>query len=126
MQVKTSELSGIALDWVVASAKGYSKTALTISGNIQGFINMHRDGYHNYSVDWSQAGPIIEREGITLRINALTKGHWVAFIDFGGSSRSANARQLGSTALIAAMRCYVASRFGDVVEVSDELVLTCN
>lgn len=126
MQVKTSDLSGIALDWTVACSKGYSKPALTISGNIQGFLNMHEDGYHNYSVDWSQAGPIIEREGITLRVNASMMGHWDAFIDFGGSSCNIKARQKGSTVLVAAMRCYVASKLGDVVEVPEELVLICN
>lgn len=134
MQVKTSELSGIALDWVVASAKGYSKIALTISGNIQGFINIHGDGYHNYSTDCSQACPIIDRELIatlpsfeSASENNNWQGAWVwnAYV-LGPDNLEDNFEATGKTRIEAAMRCYVASKLGDVVEVPDELVLTCN
>lgn len=123
MQYKTSDLSGIALDWTVACAKGYSKPALTISGNIQGFLNMHEDGYHNYSVDWSQAGPIIDREEITV---CWQGAQWVGSkfnVRVAGEYEFQNS---GPTPLVAAMRCYVASKLGDIIEVPDELVITCN
>jgi len=102
--MKTSELTGAALDWAVG-------TALKLP-----------DPYWNgvrcaaYSTDWSQGGPIIERERIDIRYTGQT---WDA------------ARQLneydepdewfGSTPLIAAMRCFVASRLGDEVDVPEEL-----
>lgn len=110
--MKTSELTGAALDWAVASAKGYSKLALTISGESREFKKMHDEGHHNYSTDWSQGGPIIEREGIS--------------IDFDGSEwcASTNDKPLsyfGPTPLTAAMRCYVASKLGDEVEIPEEL-----
>lgn len=121
MQVKTSELAGVALDWTVACAKGYSMPALTISGNIQGFINMHEDGYHNYSVDWSQAGPIIEREKVS--VECKHDGWWVASYQYNYLDDKEYIH-LAETPLIAAMRCYVASKLGDIIEVPDELVIT--
>jgi hypothetical protein len=69
------------------------------------------------STDWNEGGPIIDREGISI----------VKFDDCWGAGKAAgnrfetakaDVRHLGSTALIAAMRCYVGARFGD--EVPDE------
>ena len=71
--------------------------------------------YH-YSTDWELGGPIIEREGINLR--ALSGALWEA------ETWSAEGGQYlldGPTPLIAAMRCYVASKLGDEVEVPNEL-----
>jgi len=75
-----------------------------------------------FDTSFAQAGPIIERERITLRTNACVPGHWAAYIDFGSSSTAVKARQSGPTPLLAAMRCYVASRFGDEVEIPEELI----
>ena len=64
------------------------------------------------SADWSQGGPIIEREGINLS-HSLEPGseHCTAYM------RSGRHRQKGLTPLIAAMRCYVDFKFGeDVVD----------
>jgi hypothetical protein len=65
------------------------------------------------STDWSQGGPIIEREGVSLEYSAQPE-KWCACI-------MADQEVYGPTALIAAMRCYVASKLGDEVEVPDEL-----
>ena len=109
MKLKTSELQGEALDWAVAKCAGL------ISGNDFdiGFIN--ESGF-DPSEDWAQGGPIIEREGINLR--ALSGALWEA------ETWSAEGGQYlldGPTPLIAAMRCYVASKLGDEVEVPNEL-----
>jgi hypothetical protein len=66
--------------------------------------------YH-YSTDWAQGGPIIEREKMTLE---WTGEDWMAYIRH-------DEEYFGPTPLIAAMRCYVASKLGDAVEVSNEL-----
>ena len=116
MKIKTSELQDVALDWAVASAKGYSKLALTISGESKEFKRMHEDGYHNYSTDWAQGGPIIEREGMCIsRTNKTREEPWAAYID-------GHCWIDGPTPLIAAMRCYVASKLGDEVDVPKELL----
>lgn len=100
--MKTSELTGVALDWAVAKAIGeYKPVAVP-----------------KYSSDWAQGGPIIEREKIDLSWDvelAHKDGRWRAELDVMYESK-------GQTPLIAAMRCYVASKLGDEVEVPDELL----
>ena len=104
MKLKTNELTGAALDWVVA------KCILLINGDDLdiGFI---REYAYTPSTNWAQGGPIIERE----RIRLDPRGVWVAGHD------SSNDEYSGPTPLIAAMRCYVASEMGEEVEVPDEL-----
>lgn len=68
------------------------------------------------STDWSQGGPIIEREEIALDKFA-DYPNWQAECNTGDYHN----RQLGPTALVAAMRCFVASRLGFEIEVPDEI-----
>jgi hypothetical protein len=72
-----------------------------------------------YSTDWSKAGPIIEREELTL-----SHSHYDHV--FYGRTRPWCAEkkgfmQYGPTPLIAAMRCFVASKLGDEVAIPKEL-----
>ena len=67
--------------------------------------------YTRYSTDWAQGGPIIEREGLTLTHQT---DKWAAQTD-------CDLFSYGPTPLIAAMRCYVASKLGEIVEVPREL-----
>ena len=110
--MKTSELTGAALDWVVAKCEqradanireGYAGSLLVVDDNDFGAPAA-------YSTNWSQGGPIIEREGIAIL--QCPRG-WAARIGFGGEYIE------GPTPLIAAMRCYVASKLGDDVEVPE-------
>ena len=97
--MKTNELTGAALDWAVAQCEGFSVR------------NGFDDNCPEYSTDWTQGGPIIEREEICML--ALVRGLWLS-INMGRT-------QYGPTPLIAAMRCYVASKLGDEVEIPQEL-----
>jgi hypothetical protein len=102
--MKTSELTGAALDWAVAKCEeatyplGY-------------WTDMVARGNYTPSTDWSQGGPIIERERIEFR-QART-GMFASYPD--------GETWFGPTHLIAAMRCYVASKLGDEVEIPEEL-----
>lgn len=60
--VKTSELIGPALDWAVARCEGF----------IDNTSEPWERGYEPFafSTDWSQGGPIIEREEIGIKRNA--------------------------------------------------------
>lgn len=99
---KTSELTGAALDWAVAVAEyGYGADYKT----------------NKYSTDWAQGGPIIERENIGLTY-AASIPCWYAT-----SQKGKRFLRLGDTPLIAAMRCYVASKMGDAVEIPEELLI---
>ena len=71
------------------------------------------------STNWEDGGPIIDRERISLIAPALGTSKWVAGINAMLSHREAiemEHQQKGETALIAAMRCFVASKMGDEVE----------
>lgn len=122
MKIKTSELTGRALAWAVDTVADcrmeiqHTKNVVILSPGVP------RTTPWAPQENWAQGGPIIERRKITLRTNACVPGHWAAFIDFGGSNTNVKARQSGPTPLIAAMRCFVASKLGDEVEIPDELL----
>jgi hypothetical protein len=100
--MKTSELTGTALNSAVMSCEGLSKR---LFGDI------------NYSGDWYHGGQIIERERISLEYYAETN-EWLAVIAKGFSVF----RQWGNSPLVSAMRCYVASKLGDQIDIPTELM----
>ena len=109
--MKTSELTGAALDWAVAKCEG---TVWDASKFLE-YRNLYK--YDNatlwYSSHWAQGGPIIERERIGVHPASLPCSDWVADTQI----IRERTHQYGPTPLIAAMRCYVASKLGDEVEV---------
>ena len=107
--MRTSELTGAALDWAVAKCEGLE----TWQDSSQILLVGDDEPYHP-STDWAQGGPIIEREIITLDFDGGTD--WQAR-DFDSQQILAH----GPTPLIAAMRCYVASKLGDEIDVPEEL-----
>jgi hypothetical protein len=111
--VKTSELTGRALDWAVARCEGLSVRWDT---DEDAFIYFDREEgarrEWSPSTNWAQVGPIIEREKIRLDTTwNCEDGYWSARMDTVGGW------WLGDTPLIAAMRCYAASKLGDELEV---------
>lgn len=122
MKIKTSELTRTALDWAVAKIEGY-KPCYT-DGRLRPVFRTGLDvepTWPNYSTDWAQGGPIIERERITLRVSTMPVLDWAAFYDVPGEYH-AHIRKKGPTALIAAMRCYVQLKLGNEVEIPEELL----
>ena len=124
MKMKTSKLTHDALVAAVAMCEGYTDLH-KIEGRMPhepqfAMMPPHRD----YGVmelweigsdcDWGWFGPIIEREGVCLWCG---DGAWEATIH----GEDEPVTQWGNTPLIAAMRCYVASKLGDEVEIPDEL-----
>jgi len=98
--MKTSELTGGALDWAVAKCEDFPVR------------NGFDDNCPEYSTNWEQGGPIIEREKLEI---AWFNSAWCCSTSHSGDL------YYGPTPLIAAMRCYVASKLGDEVDVPDEL-----
>lgn len=113
--MKTSELTGAALDWAVAKCEG------VYFENLREF----EDYALNYCTDWEHGGPIIEREGVELLCNvsaAQAKAFKNAAPDWFACLKYKRADHWhGPTPLIAAMRCYVASKLGDEVDVPEGL-----
>lgn len=107
--MKTSGLTGAALDWAVASIEC---DAEWLQHHLRLLPAMR------YSTDWYQGGPIIEREKIFCK-PTINKG-WRSYQrDPVGNGICHSA--YGPTPLIAAMRCYVASKRGSEVELPQEL-----
>jgi hypothetical protein len=118
MKVKTSELTGPALDWAVATAEGDELAAKNIE------YPHHAKFYPKISpsTDWSQGGPIIERERIdVLGMVKGESGPWTACLRKKDEAPPWRHITEGPTPLIAAMRCYVASKLGDTVNIPEEL-----
>jgi hypothetical protein len=114
--MKTSELTGAALDWVAAKCEGVSVrwSAAHEQLLVEGYPYM----VWQPSTNWAQGGPIIEREIDVLeryRLNINTIA-WDATAQ-GNDQCTAT----GPTPLIAAMRCYVASKLDNEVNVPEEL-----
>ena len=110
--MKVSELSGFALDWAVALCE-------------VGPIDIKDiDDPHFYSTDWAEGGPIIEREGINLD-NYGKNPRWSAWTP-APDRESGEAQAYGPTPLIAAMRCYVASKLGEEITVPEAYLETSN
>jgi hypothetical protein len=126
--MKTSELTGAALDWAVAKCEdilhpwGYIRVQ---DGRVMWITpgnHEEADAWHQYSpsTDWAQGGPIIERERIATGFDGyddidLALPIWSAckYVD--------GVEGYGHTPLIAAMRCYVASKLGDDIDIPEEL-----
>jgi len=122
-KIETSALTGPALDWAVAKAEGHApniqRDFVTLSPIVRG-TDWDRAEEHSPSTDWLQGGPIIEQmRGIKLKSGRNPKAPCYAHIvGYNGVERW---HQTGKTLLIAAMRCYVASKLGDEVDVPEEL-----
>lgn len=106
--MKTCELTGLALDWAVATANGDT------------FTLAHED-WDWYSSSWEYGGPIIEREKIAVRAHDHDVQEWSAQPSINTVQTRLSAFRTGPTPLIAAMRCFVASKFGDDIEIPKEL-----
>jgi hypothetical protein len=135
--MKTSELTRHALNWAVAQAEGdkvfrpclgrpgdWDQEAYLKDGSDDRWVVRVQnprvahfvDWTYNPSGDWMQGGPIIEREAIQLTPDEY-KGTWTAYTTREGEPYE----YTGTTPLIAAMRCYVASKMGDEIEIPTEL-----
>ena len=128
MKIKTTDLTGPALDWAVAQCEsveveyindGITRCLLRVSP----FTSRYRP-----SVDWAIGGPLLERENIGLEKHRLDGPYQWAACDWhpvvvqGHTCLERSKFAYGPTQLIAAMRAVVASRLGAEVDVPDELV----
>jgi len=114
---KVSELEGALLDYWVAMANGESAEVQTYgSGDEVKRICVIFCREFAPSTSWAQGGPIIERQKIEILHpgGIYEGGEWTAGI---GEDRDGDWKFFGQggTPLIAAMRAYVASKYGETV-----------
>jgi hypothetical protein len=112
--MKVSELQGAALDWVVAKCIYEPDDVVICDGRVFAYDDA-TNGF-NPSTNWAQGGPIIEREGISVATDDVEP--WCGFIE---DDETNTLFFSGPTPLIAAMRCYVASKMGDEIELPEEV-----
>lgn len=110
IEVKTCELLGKPLNWVVAQ---YADKHVTIA-------DIHWENYCP-STDWAVGGPIVEREKISIMEEA--NGTWLASIGGCTDLDMPLWQEHGPTPLVAAMRCLVAAKRGDTVKIPKRLFL---
>ena len=113
-KLKVSSLTNKQLDWLVSCLEGNTL-------DIYRWLDT-RERYKDfwYTSNWTQGGPIIERERLCARPLKEVWGCWVT--DLYGDIHALSLSGFGPTPLIAAMRCYVASKLGDEVEIPKDLL----
>lgn len=125
MKIKTSELSGVALDWAVAQVAGVEvemryDRELTKVHDRHGIrlIESIRSIY-SPSTYWSQGGPLIER----FKVDIITERDCLVSAYANDDKYQPLTEDMyGSDHLIAACRAIVSSKLGDEVDVPEGLV----
>lgn len=117
VKVKTNSLSGKLLDYVVYKLEdphGYIDSFLAMYENYR-----YDSGTYGYSSLWEDGGPIIDKHHICLDVGH--DGIWISYTqqNYSGEKES---MMSGTTALEAAMRCYVYSKLGSEVKLPDKLL----
>lgn len=113
-----SELEGAELDYWVAIAQGWH-----MGKALEGACDAWRDEDNELrgtvpvsaympSTNWSQGGTIIEHEKIAISYHPnLSSPSWLPWASYLGSHTMRD-----RSPLVAAMRCFVASKFGSYVD----------
>ena len=120
---KTVDLIGPALDWAVELAKAGG----VAEPNANYWLEKWKDPARRVacecaSSNWAQGGPIIEREGITIiKYSSLCEDLEEGCV-WGAQAYGAVYWHDSATPLISAMRCYVAGKLGNEVEIPKELL----
>lgn len=122
MKVYTSKLGVKALNWAVESCE--IKRKQQAGERVENYVleKLSQGLYHPpYSMDEELAYPIIIREKIQRNRDSAQSYTWAAWTP-ALSRKDAKAFGYGSTEIQAAMRCYVSSIMGEVVDVPERLI----
>lgn len=135
-RVRVIDTSGRALDWLVAKAlgrldqrvqpdprPGTSAIDIGVSDGKVLVFDYDKIDYVPFrpSTDWAQGGPITDDiEGLYIKRWVKSSPGSKCHVEI--HNYDGDWVQFGPTLLIAAMRCYVASKLGDEVEVPEELL----
>jgi len=128
--MKVSELSGALLNYWTGRAERASfvgriaeytdgKTCCVVPAGVCGENGWTDQRIYSPSSDWSIGGPIIEREGLTVRTSVEPRTCLADDHNWRSCYHVGQHMAYGRTPLEAAMRSYVASKFG--TDVPDEV-----
>ena len=127
MKVKTKDLKGRALDYVVALVT-LSETHILVfcsnqTGQARWSLYSIKLGYYReipHYCTWREGDDIIDREKImTMWCHT---GEWKAVMASSEAKPPYFFRQNGANRRTAAMRCYILSKLGEEVEIPDNLL----
>ncbi|WP_175796532.1 phage protein NinX family protein [Burkholderia anthina] len=133
VRINIRELSGVRLDWAVARCEGYPLTTDGISQLVEKDRKLTILGRatcgqgipcgYSPSSYWEQGGPIIERQRITLQFCRDLRDRNGLYIHASMDTHSFHGYWRGNhdKPLVAAMRCYVASKFGEAIDIPTSL-----
>lgn len=105
MKIKVSEATNAQLDWLVTHIENVKTYGVKDGLRLRSLTRTDR-----WSTDWSQGGPLIEREKIEVHPYGQAwraQNYWSE--EHKSYVHAPMFSQTGPTPLIAAMRCYVAS-----------------
>jgi hypothetical protein len=124
MKIKTSDLTGNALGWSVAKCEGVT-TKVGYSGTLYAFAVDSMPTEYEPWLKWSQGGPIIDLEKLCVGYRHQPDPDYCDPLDpltiCWARTTAGGYLSYGPSLLVAAMRCYVASKLGKEVEVPEEL-----
>lgn len=119
IKISTHSLSGRALEWAVAQCEGMEDVSQLMS----------------YTTNWAQAGPIIDRFGISIACTLVgnpvavdpiwRKSSWYAFSRGVPSKVPPHTHFYGGAPLLAAMKAYVGICHGETIEIPKKLRIHC-
>lgn len=111
--MKTAELTGALLDYWVARAEGLhirraGKAVWVTNNGFSAYIGGDHVPHYAPSTNWAQGGAIIDDNAIGFLP--------ISDAEYQAEEYITCCLGRGPTPLVAAMRCYVQSKFGDEVE----------
>jgi hypothetical protein len=117
MKIKTADLTALQLDYLITSIEVPKGIEYGVKDwrEQRNYTIKHGEYVYRWSTSWNQGGLIVDRERIDIE-HDLCSTEVVARKYL----RDEYAEQWGPTALIAAMRCFVASKLGDEVDIPEE------
>jgi len=124
VKIKTAELEGIALDWLVWCCAGGAVAYPALQG--AKFVRAWRGNSAKYvhpSTEWDQGGPMIDRFGISVQKfdgSGPPERMWNAYMH--EPPLRGEDEIVGPTPLVAVCRCYVADMLGHEVEVPEDIL----
>jgi hypothetical protein len=122
MKIKVSEATNTQLDWLVAHS---AELVVIQVKNGHTYVPKYPTiGGQRFTptTDWSQGGPILSEARISRTIDH--SGLWIAYWTdgYGEGDDAKKWMQCDRSELVAGLRCFVASKLGDEVEVPEELL----
>ncbi|EKT4479052.1 DUF2591 domain-containing protein [Pseudomonas putida] len=127
IEVKTADLAGEALGWVLGKAEGLDVflappqygSPWRVFARYSYTVTEHTKRYNPWE-DWALGGPLIERHMVSLHCPQSTDDVWAGWV----ITDKGEFCQAGGNALIAACHAIISAKLGDTVQVPKELI-TC-